>query len=96
MRHFAAVFLPMTVSIVPCPANAYELATHGLMTLKAFQASELSNVSTVQRRLGIDTYTIPSSQDAPPFASSYADMGSEVRLRKEREYETRFMPKSAF
>jgi hypothetical protein len=74
-------------------AGAYELATHGLLTLRAFQISKLGSSTALQANLGIDVFTVPQPAKQNPFGTRYVDMGSELRLRSAGTYEQRFMPR---
>jgi hypothetical protein len=72
---------------VPEQIHAYELATHGILTQKAYERSILNTDDKFLKDLGIDR------TDLNPFGEYYYDVsGTEIRERQRNDFEKGKMP----
>jgi hypothetical protein len=81
MNNRIALSLFVTCAFASSATSAYEPATHGLLTLRAFQISRLGSTTALQTNLGIDVYTVPQSTFKNALGASYLDTGVELRSR---------------
>jgi hypothetical protein len=92
MKKQIAFSLLVTFAFASTASRAYELATHGLLTLRAFQVSKLGSSPALLANLGIDVFTVPQSTNQNPLGTRYIDMGVDLRLRSAGTYEQDYMP----
>jgi len=91
----AGAFIGCAVMLsVVAPLQAFELATHGQMTLKAYQMTNLASSPEAYRRLGLDGWVLADGTSGRPFNTSFVDIGSELRKRSTRPYEEDFFPRN--
>lgn len=82
-RALLAIFLGIVMSC----ADAYELATHALITYSAFGQSKLISGSVIQN-LGIDSLLSSPDTNTQPFGNTYYDVqGSTISARTNKPFE---------
>jgi hypothetical protein len=89
----ATSFAILAAAVLAAPYTfAYEQATHALVSLRAWQLSNVAVSPTASEDLGLARYLRAMTDADKPFGDFYMDLGDEVRLREYRSYEVDFMP----
>lgn len=87
MKRIALPIVSLAVCLQLTPADAYELATHGVLTEKAYKRSALNTDPQLLKSLGID------SSKANVFGEAYYDIsGNDVTQRTQYDFEKGKMP----
>jgi hypothetical protein len=85
-------YLFFSTLFISCTAFAYELATHGAMTERAYEASILTTDASLLQQLGINVYTQNPSTATNPFGNIYYDVsGAQIKERSANNFENKII-----